>query len=265
MSNYGQMQRGPYMLGGGPTPAPQRGTPSDLGSGNLYSSGMRYDVNGKPLGWDTTTPAYQAYELGRQEQGILGRQAPQMGAVSAAGLDQARGNQLAGISAQQAIQAGPSLAGARANQQFGGAQQQAMGAGARGGALGMRAAMLGGGAQLGSMAQQGGNAVGQEQMQGQQNIAGAINTLGQGDVASQQGLEQAQEKQRQMNLSQRGQNLGYAQGLEQNYFNTQNAYTQQAKAQYAAYLQKKQGLDQATANLIASGAQATGAVVGGAV
>lgn len=208
------------------------------------------------------TPQGQASALGKQEHGILNRAAPQMGEISNAGLAGARGNQLAGLNAQQELMAGPSLAGMRANQQFGGAQQSMMGAGARGGALGMRAAMGAGAGQLGAMSQAGGNAVGQEQLQGQQGIASGVNTLGQGDIASQQGLEQAMEKQRGLNLNQRGQNLGYAQGLEQNYFNTQNAYTQQAKAQYALYLQKQQGMDAATANDVAMGGKALGAVVG---
>lgn len=208
------------------------------------------------------TPQGEASALGKHEHGILNRAAPQMGEISNAGLAGARGNQLAGLSAQQDLMAGPSLAGMRSNQQFGAAQQQMVGAGARGGALGMRSAMMGGGAQLGAIAQAGGNAAGQEQLQGQQGIASGLNTLGQGDVASQQALEQAMEKQRGLNLNQRGQNLGYAQGLEQNYFNTQNAYTQQAKAQYALYLQKKQGMDKATADDIAMGGKVLGAVVG---
>jgi hypothetical protein len=242
------------------------GDPGDRSNPNFYDKNLYGNVlwqNGPHAGTiDQDTPNGQAAQLGITEHGILNRVAPQMDEVSSAGLGAARSNQLAGLQAQQDLMAGPSLAGMRANQQFGGAQQNAMGAGARGGALGMRSAMGAGAGQLGAMSQAGGNAVGQEQLQGQQGIAGGLNTLGQGDVASQQALEQAMEKQRGLNLNQRGQNLGYAQGLEQNYFNTQNAYTQQAKAQYALWLQKQQGLDQATANDIAMGAKAVGAVAG---
>lgn len=240
--------------------------PGDPSNPNFYDQSMYGNVlwhtGPKANTIDTDTPNGQAAQLGIHEHGILNRAAPQMGEVSNAGLAGARGNQLTGLGAQQALMDGPSLAGMRSNQQFGGATQQMAGAGARGGALGMRGAMMGGSAQLGAIAQAGGNAAGQEQLQGQQGIASGLNTLGQGDVASQQALEQAMEKQRGLNLNQRGQNLGYAQGLEQNYFNTQNAYTQQAKAQYALYLQKQQGMDKATADDVAMGAKATGAVLG---
>lgn len=213
---------------------------------------------------DPNSPYNQANALGAKEQMLLGRQAPGIGQVMTGGLEGARGNQMGALGAQQALMAGPSLAGMRASQQFGQAQQAMMGTR---NPNQMRAAMMAGGQQLGAAAGAAGNAVGQEWMQGQKGIAGALNTLGQGDIASQQAIQKLQAQQQQLNLTQRQQNLTAGQGYEQNYYDLQNAYTQAAQASLGAQYQKQQDEKKQQLQLIGAGASAVpfiGGMFGGA-
>lgn len=269
MGNYGILGQSPYAQ---PTDA-ERMWQNGLGIGNAVTGNGDGSMNpnqGNVSPYRHTleqnnSPQEEATELANRENRLLGRQATQIGGlngVDSSGLDASRFNQMRAINSQKELMAGPSLANLKANQNFGAAQQAMMGARDP---RAMRAAMLGGGAQLGALSQKTGNAVGDEWMKGQQNIAGAYNTLGQNDISTQQGLEQLEERQRQLNLQQRGQNLGTAQGYEQNYFNEQNAYTQQAQAQWAAYLARKQGLDKSTTDWVGAGTKAAGATMGAAI
>jgi hypothetical protein len=211
---------------------------------------------------DPNSPYNQALGLGSKEKMLLGREAPAISQVMNGGLMDARANQMSALGAQQQLMAGPSLAQMRGQQQFG--QQRAMMGGAAGGnPLAARNAMLGGNQALGAMAGTLGSQVGQETLQSQRGIAGSANTLAQGDLQSQGQMEQLLQKQRQMYLAQRGQNLGQAQGYEQNYFNTQNAYTQSAQAAIAARFQKEQADKQQQLQLWGAAASAI-PYVGGA-
>jgi hypothetical protein len=203
-------------------------------------------------------PSDQASALALQEGQTLGRQAPPIGVVHNAGLNASRNEQLSALGAQQALMAGPSLAQMRAQQQFGQARQM-MGAG--GNALAARNSMLSGSNALGSLSQKTGNAVGEETLQSQRALGEGINKLGQGDITSQQQMEALAERQRQMYLTQRGQNLGQAQGYEQNYYNIQRAYEQQALDQLKAQQAWNQHNDQVTQQWVGAG---IGAVGGGA-
>lgn len=191
---------------------------------------------------DPNSPYNQANALGSKETMLLGRQAPGIAQVDQTGLEQARGNQLGALGAQRSLMAGPSLAGMKANQAFGQAQQNMM-SGSRD-PRSMAMAMRGGAGQLGAAAGNAGNAVGQEWMQGQKGIANSINTLGQGDIASQTAMQKLQAQQQQLYLTQRQQNLGAAQGYEQNYYDLQNAYTQAAQAALAAKYKQQQDQQQ---------------------
>lgn len=237
-----------------PNLAGQQLTPDQLSQLNTPDPGLG---NVNPANYINYggSPGAQARYLGNLEFNTLGRQGPQLGQNDASGIGAARGTQMGAIQAQQGLLAGPSLAQLRGQTQFGQSQAAMM---SNRNPLAMRQAISQGGQQLGAQAGQVGNAVGQEQMQGQQSLASQLGNLGQGDIASQQGLEQLRQAQQGIDLSQRGQNLGLAQSYEQNYYNVQKAYEQQAQAQWAAELAKQQGQAQTNTQWLGAGTQAVG-------
>lgn len=236
---------GAVVYGGGPS------------SFREFFQGLGYRGDWPKPSQDTTGMATvnQANALGTEEASLLNRQAPTL-QVDASGLQAARANQQAGIQAAQQQLNGPSLAGLQANQAMGQARQQ-MGGASASNPLAMRQAMLGGNQQLGQMAQQGGGAVGQEYAGRLGGLGSAVGAMGQGDVASQNAMQQLAQSQQKLYLGQRQQNLTAAQGNEQNYWNVMSA--QQRAALQASQTQQQIQQAQNTQNMMIGGASASAA------